>query len=136
MLSCLGQRPDVWSVDAAPYNPGGFVFVHPQVGIVDAPRDLLEPMEMEENEWLVIDEHGVAVHPNLVVCEVPGGEVGALVMQNNDALKAAGPVVEVFLICEAAVLVSVIAPLQAFLPPPVQAVECMGIASKAHPSHV
>src|SRR5206468_8585272 len=68
--------------------------------------------------------------------QVPRGEVGALVSQHGDALKAAGPVVEIFLICEAAVLVPVVTPLEAALAPPAQAVQRMGIASEAYPSHV
>ena len=83
-----------------------------------------------------VRETRVAVCPNRVIRQVPGGEVGALVLQHGDALEAAGPVVEIFLICEAAVLVPIVTPLQAAFAPPAQAVQRMSIASEAYPSHV
>src|SRR5207237_9627163 len=92
--------------------------------------------EMEKDEGVLIDQHAVAICSNRVIRQVPGGEVGALVSQHGDALKAAGPVVEIFLIREAAVLVAVVTPLQAALAPPAQARQRMRVASEAHPSHV
>src|SRR5438132_266090 len=119
VLCRLGQHPDVRCIDVTSHDGRGLGLVVHQAGIVDPSLDLPEPVEMEKDQGVLIHQYAVAVCPNRVISQVPGGEVGALVLQHGDALKAAGPVIEIFLICEAAVLVPIVTPLQAALAPPV-----------------
>ena len=92
-----------------------------QAGIVQPAVDGLESMEMEEDQLIVINADTSAEEADLVVGEVPRGEVGAFVGQRGDALEQRRPLVEVFLVGVAAWLDPVITPFQAARAPPVQA---------------
>src|SRR4030095_5888877 len=135
-LCSFGERPYVRCVDPAPHNGGRLGFVLRQARIVDPSLDLPEPVEMEEDERLLIDLDIVAMRRQRVSRQIPGGQVGALVLQDGDALKTLGPVVEILLICETPVFASVEAPLQAAFAPPAWAGQCLRRASEAQPSHV
>jgi hypothetical protein len=93
-------------------------------------------MEMEEEEGLLINPHIISIPMNRIVGKVPGSQVRALVSQDDDTSKPAGPVIQIFLVGKAAVLAPVIAPLNAALTPPAEAGEGMFIAPEGQPTDI
>jgi hypothetical protein len=93
-------------------------------------------MEVKKNQGLLIYPDFSIPVSNSVIPNVPGCEVCAFVLKNDEFLKKARPSIKVFLICEAAVLKSIITPFKTLLTPPLETGQPIFIRSIGNPSHV
>src|SRR5262249_32411012 len=85
---------------------------------------------VEENEGVVLDVDAARRLPHVVLGDVPGGKAATLVAEDVDSRESFGPVVEVLLVAELAVLEPVVAPLDAAVVPPVQGLEASPVPAK------
>src|SRR5438477_8813966 len=93
-------------------------------------------MEMEEDERLFIDVDAPFVLSNLIATYIPGSDIRPFMMQNHYSREPIGPAVQVLLIGKSSILYSVVAPLDALLPPPAQTRHRVLVASKRQPPHI
>jgi hypothetical protein len=97
---------------------------------------LAEPVKVKKYQALLINpDLGVTI-TNQIIADVPGREVCAFVLKNDKVLKKARPSVKVLLIREAAVLESIITPVQALFTPPGKTGQPNFISSERDPADV
>jgi hypothetical protein len=107
-----------------------------KISVIQPPRDLAKTVKVKENQGLLINpDLGVTI-TNSIIVNVPWCEVRAFMLKNDKFLKKARPRVEVFLICESAVLKSIITPLKASFTPPVKAGQPILVPSERDPTYV
>ena len=89
-----------------------------KIGVIKPGSNLVKPVEVKENQRLLINpDFGVTI-TNSIIADAPGREVCAFVLKDDKVRKKTRPGVKVFLIREAAVLESIITPLKTLLTPP------------------
>src|SRR5574338_1706339 len=97
--------------------------VHPLI-------QLFETMEMVENKRILLDQSPAVPPFQGIGCQIPGCNIGSLMLQHDCARKPRRPIVQVFLVAVLAVFASLVAPFNASPPPPGQALTPPLIISK------
>ena len=96
----------------------------------------IERVEVEEDDGHVIDPGSAPTLVDRVIRDVPRRHPSADVLQDAHTVESLRPIVEVLLVAELPVLVTVVAPLDAALAPPVESLGSVLIAAKCQPFDV
>src|SRR4051812_3966482 len=78
---------------------------------------------MKTNHLLFIHPNLTSCTANMVVINIPWGDIDPLVFENRNAWKTFRPLIQVFLIAKFISVQLIVAPLNASLPPPLQAAD-------------
>jgi len=132
----LCQCPQIGLVDSSAQQRERLYAVVLKLRIIEPRVDEPQGMEMIEDQRIFVDEKLFSSPLQGAVGQIPWGEVGAFVFQNHDPLEAIRPIVQVFLVGEAAVFNPGIAPFQAFLSPPPKTCLSAVVPSEGEPPDI
>src|SRR6516164_6789805 len=91
---------------------------------------------MKKQQRVVIDVDGPVVLGDSVIRDVPGGQVGALVLEDSQVLKLSRPVVQIPLVGKLFAVAGIDALFDALRSPALQTSQSFLVVPKTHPADV
>src|SRR4051794_28365120 len=131
------QLLHIWPVDMVADLGGKRRAVAPMTVENEPPQAFPQALEVEKYQRLGgVDQHLATTKIDPVIADIPGRKVGADVADDLHPREKPRKTIEITLVGEAVSLDTIMAPLDAFLPPPPHHRDSVRIVAGSHPSDI